>query len=250
MADNKKTILVVDDDHVSAYICSKFLEPDYMVIGVTSGKEAIEIVKNTLVDLILLDIVMPVMDGFAVYDEIRQCAEGMQIPIVFITGMLDKPTITTYRDKGADGILVKPLKKDILLNKISEVLAVQVLPKSGKRILVIDDDVEFLHIMKIYLGELYDVMAVSTSQTAIKYLEDNAPDVIMVDYYMPQYNGADLIRLIKTSTMARSSKVILVSGSMDADILKECINMGVDSAISKMAPKEEFIMKIQEVLER
>ncbi len=121
--------------------------------------------------------------------------------------------------------------------------------KSQKKILVIDDDVEYLKMIKIYLRDYYDVMSISTTRTAIEYLSENAPDAILVDYYMPLYNGADIIKIIKNSSMARGSRIVLVSGSMDARMLNECINLGLDSAISKAASKDEILMKLHQVLE-
>lgn len=245
----KKVILVIDDDNASSYICSRFLGEQYTILNTSTGKEAVRIVEEKKIDLILLDIAMPVMDGFTVYDEIRKSMKGIQIPIIFITGMLNRKTVLACKSKGADGVIAKPLRKEVLTEKISAILKYKSKVEKHKKILVIDDDVNFLRIMKIYLRERYDVMAISTTRTAIEYLRTHTPDLILLDYYMPLYNGADIMRVAKKGNMARGTKFVLISGSMDVNMLNECITLGLDGAISKTAAKDEILAKLQKILE-
>lgn len=248
MFENKKTILVVDDDNASSYICETFLSGQYQILSASSGREAVRMVQNGSIDLLLLDIEMPVMDGFAVFDEIRKTLKGVQIPVIFVTGKGDKKTVLKCRSKGADGFIVKPLKRDVLLAKVNEVFSYKDFVKSRKKVLVIDDNVDYLRIVRLYLQETYEVMIINTTRTAIEYLRHNEPDVILIDYYMPLYNGGDILRIIKSGNLAPNAAIILMSGSMDRSILNECARIGLDGALSKSASKEDMLQKIAEVL--
>ena len=248
MPDEEKVILVVDDDSANSFICRQYLQENFIILSAGSGKEAVRIIQSTHVDLILLDIEMPRMDGFATYDEIRKSVSGVQIPVIFVTGRGDKKTVLKCKSKGAEGFIIKPLKKDVLLEKVRLAFAHRKQTSSRKKILIIDDCVEYLKLMKLYLQNQYEVMAINSTRTAIEYLQSYDADVLLIDYYMPLYNGADIMRIIKNGNMAPHAKVILMSGSMDVKILKECQDIGLDAALSKSATKSEILAKIEEVL--
>lgn len=248
MRNEKKTILVVDDDNASSYICGTFLSGEYRIISAAGGREALRIVEAEKVDLILLDLEMPVFDGFATYDELKKSMKGLQIPVIFVTGKGDKKTVLKCKSKGAEGFIVKPIRRDILLGKIREAFSNQEYMFSRKKVLVIDDSVDYLKRMKLYLKDHYEVMTISTTRTAIEYLRNHQPDVILVDYYMPLYNGGDVIRILKNSNLAPDAVVFLVSGSMDRAILNECATAGIDGALSKEASREEILDRLEAAL--
>lgn len=250
MLEFDKTILIVDDDIASIHICRQFLADSFSVLTASSGKEAVRMVRYSQIDLILLDIEMPLMDGFTTYDEIRKNLAGLQVPIIFVTGKGDKKTVLKCKSKGAEGFIVKPFNKSVLIEKINQVFQDNKARHKKREVLVIDDNVEYLKIIKLYLQDHYKVMAINTTRTAIEYLRGHEPDLILVDYYMPLYNGADILRIVKNANMAPNSKVMLVSGSMDVNILNECIQIGLDGAISKSATSEEVLERINEVLNK
>ena len=85
--EKKNTILIVDDENMNLKILAKILIPDYTLLTATNGKDAIEKVKEYKPDLILLDIIMPEMDGYETLAEIKKCEEINNIPVIFITGL-------------------------------------------------------------------------------------------------------------------------------------------------------------------
>jgi CheY-like chemotaxis protein len=106
-------ILVVDDDGAIADIIASFLgEEGYSVIVAHNGKEALERTKGTLLDLILLDMKMPIMDGWAFAAAYRQQA-GLHAPIVVMTAAHD--TRQRANEIAADGFIAKPFDLDDLL---------------------------------------------------------------------------------------------------------------------------------------
>ncbi len=103
----KKTILVVDDEPMNIKMTEFILkdEPLYNIIGASGGKHALEILKDTSVDLILLDVQMPEMDGF---ETLTQIKESYDIPVVFMTGDKSIETIQKATELGVDDYINKP----------------------------------------------------------------------------------------------------------------------------------------------
>ncbi|MCX5700522.1 MAG: response regulator [Candidatus Omnitrophica bacterium] len=121
----KKKILIVDDEHDFADVIKLRLEAnDYVAVMLTNPKDILTAIKKEAPDLILLDIVMPGMDGYQVAKLIRQDMSASVIPIVLLTGKDLEPK-ETYRkcvDLGIAGFLAKPVESKELLSKIKEVL--------------------------------------------------------------------------------------------------------------------------------
>lgn len=104
---DSKTILVIDDDNMNLKRMDFILkdEPLYKIIGVTTGNQALETLKTTPVDLILLDVKMPDMDGFETLALIKK---EYSIPVVFMTGDKDIETLQKASDLGAEDYITKP----------------------------------------------------------------------------------------------------------------------------------------------
>ena len=84
---NKNSLLIVDDEKLNLKILAHILSPEYTVFTAQSGADAIEKAKEYLPDLILLDIIMPEMDGYEVLAAIKDLSETRDIPVIFITGL-------------------------------------------------------------------------------------------------------------------------------------------------------------------
>ena len=120
---NKKHILVVDDDPNQLVQVKELLKDFYETTLVRSGEAAIKYLRQHKVDLVLLDFLMPEMDGPTVFKEIRSYEKIKDIPVIFLTGMTEKETVTRIVLKlKPQGYLVKPIKKSELVAKIIDVL--------------------------------------------------------------------------------------------------------------------------------
>ncbi len=105
---DKPLILVVDDEQMVRQTVCKSLVNDYRLIEATNGSNAIELAIKHKPNLILLDIMMPVMDGYQACIELKRNAITKQIPILMLTALdmeLNKKLATNY---GADGYITKP----------------------------------------------------------------------------------------------------------------------------------------------
>ncbi|MDR2964174.1 MAG: methyl-accepting chemotaxis protein, partial [Treponema sp.] len=117
--DEIKTVLVVDDDETHLEITRVMLEKNYKVVTVTSGKEALTHFYRGLVpNMILLDLIMPDMDGWGVYDRIKAISNLHSVPVAFFTSSNEHGDKARAQKMGAVDFISKPTAKEELLGRI------------------------------------------------------------------------------------------------------------------------------------
>ncbi len=117
MTDKKRRILVVDDEQMVRDFLRKALETaGYTVVTASDGQEALEKMSQFDVGLVLLDIMMPGLDGFEVLDRMRQYEEN--IPVIMLSGIHEATTKVDSLTLGADDYITKPFSVEELLARI------------------------------------------------------------------------------------------------------------------------------------
>ncbi|MEK9142575.1 MAG: response regulator [Nitrospirota bacterium] len=117
--ERRPTVLIVDDDTVARLLAREALEQSgWMVEEAENGRLGVEAFVRHLPDLVLLDIMMPEMDGFAVCTELRRIPEGAHTPILIMTGLEDYQSITQAYDVGATDFIVKPINGLLLGHRV------------------------------------------------------------------------------------------------------------------------------------
>ena len=122
MDDNKYRILVVDDESFNLKTLAKILTPDYIVYMEKSGVNAIESAEAYLPDIILLDVMMPEMDGFAVLKELKAHEKTKDIPVIFITGLNSAENVAKGIKAGAVDYISKPFSPIAVIERIERQL--------------------------------------------------------------------------------------------------------------------------------
>jgi CheY-like chemotaxis protein len=120
MASEKGRILVVDDDPHAVEILTRMLEREgYECVSAASGPAALQRLCERAVDVILLDVMMPEMDGLQVCERLRQDSELRQIPVVLLTAKDDMETRSRGMALGVSEYLTKPVNKRELFSRIA-----------------------------------------------------------------------------------------------------------------------------------
>lgn len=117
-----KTILVVDDDKVLLLDAKRKLQDSYKVVGVPSGKLALEYLKSHTPNLILLDVMMPDMDGFELMNIIKADLRTKKIPVIFLTADITEQTEIKCLECGAIDFLAKPIVAPIMHVRVKHAL--------------------------------------------------------------------------------------------------------------------------------
>lgn len=123
-SDNKTiTILIVDDSDIIRYSLKNFFSDyDIEVITCNDGLEGIQKVIEKKPKLIFLDLMMPNFDGVKMLQVIKVMDEHKSIPVIIISGNTNRSNVLSAIEAGADRVISKPLKKDVLIKNISELL--------------------------------------------------------------------------------------------------------------------------------
>lgn len=110
----RKSVLLVDDDAVLLRTMNNLLKEDYNVKMAVSGEKALEMMQEKMPDIVFLDYNMPGFDGKETLERIREMPGGEEVPVVFLTGVGDRPHIEAILNLHPAGYLLKPAGKDMI----------------------------------------------------------------------------------------------------------------------------------------
>lgn len=244
----RPNVLIVDDDIETLEIMSLYLKPIANITTVTGGRQALEYIQQNPVDVILLDLYMPGMNGFQTVEECRKLEACINVPIILITGSNDKLTVLNSVVMGVDGFLVKPVQKEVLVQKVMEVYNKRQKEKNKKTVLAIDDDMTYLKQINRFLHDSYNVIMINSAKLALEYLLKHRPDVVLLDFQMPFYNGANVMNMIRKNTNGQDIPIILLSGVLDREVINECYSCNPAAYLAKPVSKEVLIETIERAL--
>ena len=114
MENKQQTILIVDDEPGNIEILSATLGDNYEILVTTSGKEALEIAARQIPDMIILDIIMPVMSGYEVLQNLKRSPSLKEIPVIFVTALDQEDHETKGLELGAVDYIPKPFNAAIV----------------------------------------------------------------------------------------------------------------------------------------
>ena len=107
MSVNKKILVVEDDEAISKALQTKLVNEGYEVIVATDGAEGVELALSEKPDLILLDVILPVMDGITVLDKLRADRWGKTVPVIILSNLGKADAIEESKERGVNHYLVK-----------------------------------------------------------------------------------------------------------------------------------------------
>jgi signal transduction histidine kinase/CheY-like chemotaxis protein len=221
-------ILVIDDDATARELISDHLKAEgFSVVTAASGVEGLKLAKEKQPTAITLDVMMPDLDGWSVLAALRQDPELSEIPVIMIT------IVDEHRRGialGAAGYLTKPIDRERLHRLVGRFRA----PSRPTRILLVEDDVVQRERMLGWLeGSQWIVQEAENGREALNRLQEDKPDVILLDLMMPEMDGFAVVAALQKDAGWRDIPVIVVT-SLDLDAKdRERLNSGVQSVLVK-----------------
>lgn len=193
MPGKKVTILVADDDPQLLRLVARNLElEDYTVLTASDGQQALELIESKSPNLVLLDVMMPKLDGFAVCHQVR---EFSSVPIIIVTARGQDQDKVRGLDLGADDYLTKPFSVDELLARVRAVLrrthlsanehAQQAVTKIG------DLSIDYSQHLVTVNGQ--EVTLTPTEYRLLAYLAQNAGRVVTQDMLLEHVWGSEYV---------------------------------------------------------
>jgi signal transduction histidine kinase/DNA-binding response OmpR family regulator len=221
-------VLVVDDDATARELIAEQLKAEgFSVVTAAGGLEGLKLAKDLRPMVITLDVMMPDLDGWSVLAALRQDPDLAEIPVIMIT-ILDEHRRGVAL--GAAGYLTKPIDRERLHRMVSR-FRVSARPT---RVLLVDDDKDQRDRLRGWLdGEQWVVQETADGREALKRLQADKPDVILLDLMMPEMDGFAVVAALQKEPRWRDIPVIVITArDLDAKD-RERLNSGVQSVLVK-----------------
>ncbi|WGU92210.1 response regulator [Paenibacillus dendritiformis] len=257
----RKKLLIVEDDGPQRQSLIALIEgADVEVHAVSTGTEALKSLTDTKYDGLVLDLLLPDMNGFELLDSMGAHAELSKVPVIVYTGkLLDKKEELELK-KRARSIIIKDVKSPerllqetmLLLNRSGEEEAGarasghasndQLL--AGKRILLVDDDVRNVFALSSVLEQYdMDIVYAENGKEAIEALTGDPEhfDLVLMDMMMPEMDGYEAMRLIREMPAFEKLPIIALTAKAMKEDRNKCIEAGASDYVSKPFQTEQLL---------
>jgi two-component system NtrC family sensor kinase len=256
------TILVIDDSVTfREELRTAFESAGYRVLTASSGEEGLRVSGAELPDAVVVDGVLPGIDGATVIRHIRLDAVLRDVPCVLLTGSEDKGAELRALDAGADTFVRKEEDLEVILAKLAAVLRrTTVRPHADdetrsvlgpKKILAVDDSATYLNELTDALkGEGYDVVLARSGEEALELLAVQAVDCILLDLLMPGLGGHATCQRIKTAPIVRDVPLIILTALDNREAMIQGLGAGADDYISKSSEFDVLKARVRAQIRR
>lgn len=245
------TVLVVDDD-LEFLASSVAMGRDNLirVYPASNGEEALDIARNQNIDAAIIDAYLtPDENPFTVAKAIRSTPHNANLPIAFISADKAIPTRIAAVHAGASLFLDKPLIGDEFAAAVRRLVPREF--SDQPRIFVVDDDEDFLQHIKLLLeAQRMKVDTLSDSTRILDVISDVRPDIVLLDVVMPEINGFDVCRVLRSTERWRDVPILFLTIHASDEVLLRCYESGGDDYIEKPVLKEELLARINVRLDR
>ena len=189
---NIPSVLVVDDDPSARELLTRHLEREgFTVTTASSGAEALEQTKTVKPLAVLLDVMMPGLDGWHVLKAIRANPDTKDIPVIMQTVLDDRNFAYAL---GATSYLKKPGRRD----ELAKALQLLATPTAGHEVLIVDDDqAANERLIEMLTRDGWNCRMALNGVEALKALTDHQPDLVLIDLIMPEMDGYAFIREVR-----------------------------------------------------
>ncbi len=270
-------ILVVDDILVNVKLLEAKLTAEYFdVLTAMSGTEALEIVHRSLPDIVLLDVMMPGMDGFETCRRIKSNPATRHIPVVMITA-LDQPSDRVQGlEAGAEDFLTKPVNDVALLARVKslvrlkmvtdelrmraatsermglmeqEELAAETLKAPGRILLVEDQQSSAGRIVET-LKEFHTIDVISDPQDALIKIPEMDCELLIVSLSLDNFDGLRLCSHLRSIERTRDLSILVLVEADDNTRLLRGLDIGVNDYLMRPIDRNELLVRVRSQLKR
>lgn len=210
----KKRILIIDDEPDFIKMLKARLQIEgYEVLSAEDGTKGIQVARRERPDLIILDIMMPGLDGHRVCDTIKKSSLTWSIPIIYLTARTGSTDEATALEKGAKFYLTKPYNPDVLLEMVKScLLKEESLGQCEARVLVVDQDPFFVDEITHQLQKAgFDVYSSPTAEKGVDLAKEKLPDIILFDFLTSRQNAHQSIQKLSADETLRTIPLFVLA---------------------------------------
>ena len=211
----RTTVLVIDDESAVRETVTRTLTADGIrVVGAADGEAGLRAARDIHPDLIILDVMMPKMDGWAVLTALKADPEVADIPVVMLTMINDADLGYVL---GASEYLNKPIDRERLINVIGKYRSVDA-EKEDEVLIVEDDEATREVIRRSLTREGWSVVETPNGRVALEHMAQRAPSLILLDLIMPEMDGFEfLVEVQKRPEWATIPVCVMTSKDLSAE---------------------------------
>ncbi len=251
----KPYVLIVDDDpDIREGIVAVLETNDYRLATGSNGIECMEHIRDEIPDLLILDMLMPRMDGFAVIRELRSDPDLAGIPIIVLTTVIEDAAYRRYElETGVamdvSNYIEKPAPPDELLRRVSAIV-------DQPYIIVADDDPDIIEAISTVLDSRpYNVAAARDGEQCLDMIRKRSPDLLLLDLLMPRMDGFAVIRELQSDpATAKIPILVLTTVVEDASRRRYELETGRDMPVRAYLQKpiapEQLLGEVGKTLEK
>ena len=248
-------ILTVDDSKTIRLIVAKAFKPfDCVILEAMNGAEGLAVAANEKPDIIILDITMPVMDGYETLTRLKADPALKGIPVIMLTAEAGKENVVRIAKLGVRDYLIKPFKEELIVERVGRVVALKpkvaavAIPKKigdGVRVLVVEDKPAIIEQIKTGLANTsWEVVASATPDEAIAAAAASPVHIALVSLALPDAGSSTLYRALRADPRTLSLPVLGLAVKSAVEEQAKAVQLGFAGIITKPIGIEDLRAKV------
>jgi len=270
-------VLVVDDILANVKLLEARLSAEYFdVLTAFSGQQPLDILQAERVDVVLLDVMMPAMDGFEVCRRIKSAPKTMHVPVVMVTALDLTVDKVQGLEAGADDFLTKPLDDIALITRVKNLARLKMLndemllrmASGGEvgllpglvaewskgegpgRVLLVEDEQRSARRVAATLVGIHQVDVEPHAQAALQRLGATRYDLLIVSLNLADADGLRLCSQTRSLDHARHLPIIVLVHPGDEARLLRALDMGVNDYLTRPVDRNELLARVRTQIKR
>jgi two-component system, cell cycle response regulator len=269
-------VLVVDDILANVRLLEAKLTAEYFEVHTAmNGVDALESVQRIKPDIVLLDVMMPGMDGIEVCRRIKSNSQTHHIPVVMVTALDQPDDRVRGLEAGADDFLTKPVSDLALFCRVKSLVRLKmltdelrsraaagesmglvkvveqdVLGQEPGKILLIDNRNNLLARIKGTIGKRHEIKSLDDPQLALFEATENGYELIIVNLDFDNFDGLRLCSQLRSLERTRQVPILIIVDPDDHERLLRALDMGVNDYLLRPVDKQELMARVNTQIKR
>lgn len=270
-------VLIVDDIPTNVRLLEARLSAEYYeVLTATSGAQALDVCENQDVDIVLLDVMMPEMDGFEVCRRLKANPKTHHLPVLMITALDQASDRVQGLEAGADDFLTKPVDDTQLMARVKSLVrlksltdelraraltgqqiaiedalrAMDSISASGGSVLIIDTDRRHAERIQGYLTPDHKVDILTAPADAVFQVAGGGYELALISMSLDDFDPLRVSSQVRTVEHARNLPIILMADASDKPRVVRALDLGVNDYISRPVERNELQARVRTQIRR